>query len=223
MLLPPVGLAFLIALRAIHLPTFRFVLEEDGLVETLQFFCFLGGAIVSALVARSRWRSGHRWQAALFALTAGALLFIAGEEIAWGQRLLRLETPEWLGQINDQEEITVHNISGVLGAFNAVLLLTSLYAVVADPLNWRFRFAERWDQGRSLFVPPLFLSAAFGTMVGFRVLRIASGPESQYTVSKLIEWAELMYAAGVLWFLWLAYRHVRDAGVGSTHSAGLHS
>lgn len=37
------------------------------------------------------------------------LLFGAGEEISWGQRILGFETPDFL-QENEQEEFTVHNL-----------------------------------------------------------------------------------------------------------------
>lgn len=42
-----------------------------------------------------------------------ALLFFfgAGEEISWGQRILGIQTPEALTQINKQDELNVHNLT----------------------------------------------------------------------------------------------------------------
>lgn len=217
---PLAGLAVVIGIRIVNMAAFRFVMEEDGLVEWLQFFCFLGATIVAALIAAHRWRAGHVTQAALYAFVALALFFVSGEEIAWGTRLLAMETPEWLREINLQEEVTIHNIAGVLFWFNMVLLVTSLYAIVADPLNWRFRIAERWPHGRALFVPPLFLFTAFGVMASLRLMRLITGTPSQYTVTKLIEWAELCYAAAVLAVVWLAYRELRAADAADAATQG---
>jgi hypothetical protein len=217
---PLVGLAVIIAIRVLSMPTFRFLMEEDGLVEWLQFLAFLGAAVLAVRIALARWRDGHGGQSLVYGIAAVGLFFVAGEEIAWGSRLLALETPEWLRDINLQEEVTLHNISGVLLWFNLVLLGTSLYGVVADPINWRTRFADRLAHGRALFVPPFFLATAFAVMAVLRTYRLVIGGESEYTITKLIEWAELCYAAAVLGFLWLALRDV-VAATGTAAANGL--
>ena len=209
-LVPFIGLAIIVGLRFAHMGSFRFVVEEDGLIEWLQFLAFAGSGVLAAMIGVLRLRAGRRWQALIFAMAAFGLVFVAGEEIAWGQRLMSLETPEWLREINLQEEVTLHNIVGVLFWFNMALLVTSLYAIVADPLNWRTRFAGGWDHGRALFVPPFFLVSAFALMAGFRLWRLLSGTEPVYTITKLIEWAELCYAAAVLYFLWLGYQELHS-------------
>jgi hypothetical protein len=38
------------------------------------------------------------------------LLFIAGEELSWGQHLLNIETPDAIGLVNRQNEINLHNL-----------------------------------------------------------------------------------------------------------------
>ena len=52
----------------------------------------------------------------LAVLLGAAMLFIGGEEVSWGQRLLEVPTPEALEVINKQGEITLHNI-GFLQTF----------------------------------------------------------------------------------------------------------
>ena len=46
----------------------------------------------------------------IFLWLALILLFGAGEEISWGQRIFGFETPEALKEINVQDEFTLHNI-----------------------------------------------------------------------------------------------------------------
>ncbi len=40
-----------------------------------------------------------------------------------------------------------------------------------------------------LLVPPYFLASAFLVMASFRIYRLVAGTPSQYTITKLIEWA----------------------------------
>ena len=58
----------------------------------------------TALAERSWWRRG------VYVLGAAALLFVAGEEISWGQRILGFATPDALAALNRQDEFNVHNI-----------------------------------------------------------------------------------------------------------------
>lgn len=61
-----------------------------------------------------RWRARlpQRWLAAWFALCGLGCLYLAGEELSWGQHLFGWQTPEWLQSLNDQNETNLHNISG---------------------------------------------------------------------------------------------------------------
>jgi hypothetical protein len=44
---------------------------------------------------------------------ATVLLFAAGEEVSWGQRLFDLETPQVLVDGNRQDELNLHNVDGL--------------------------------------------------------------------------------------------------------------
>lgn len=68
-----------------------------------------GGAAWCLVRARARdWQAS----AALVLFTSG-MLFAGFSEVSFGQRLLGLETPEVLREINRQEEISLHNIYGI--------------------------------------------------------------------------------------------------------------
>ena len=55
-----------------------------------------------------------------YVLGGMAMVFAAGEEISWGQRIFGFATPDWLMRLNDQEEFNVHNI--VNGLFDIIYL-----------------------------------------------------------------------------------------------------
>jgi len=68
-----------------------------------------------------------------FLALAFLFFFAAGEEISWGQRIFNVQTPAALNEINNQGEITVHNIpvAGREIPFETMFdLLWLLFAVV---------------------------------------------------------------------------------------------
>ena len=81
--------------------------REDNWVENLTVVWFLLAGLlllVTALVERSFFRC------CVYILGAMAMVFAAGEEISWGQRIFGFATPDFLMHLNDQKEFTVHNI-----------------------------------------------------------------------------------------------------------------
>ena len=207
-IVPLVGILLLAALFVAWRGAFRLLLDEDGVFEWLQIVCWIGVAIAAAAVATHRWRAGHPWQAGIFGLVTLAMVFVVGEEISWGQRIFGFETPDERIDINLQGEITLHNIGRTLFIFNMVLLATSLYAIVAEPIGRRLNVGRRWAQAEWLFLPPLFLAGAFLTMAGYRITRAWVLTTDSYALTQLSEWAELCYAAAVLAFLVLLWRRL---------------
>ncbi len=206
---PVLGILALPVVYVISRDAFGFLMDEDGVVEYLQFVLFLISCVLAGLLARQRWMGGHRAQAIVFAAACLALLFISGEEISWGQRILGFEAPEPIREINEQDEMTLHNISGVLLLFNLGMLVASIYAMVAEPVARRLRATERWGEAGFLFVPPLFLASAFAVTAGFRILRLTL-LESGYRVTRMGEWGELCFAAALAIFLVLCWRRLRE-------------
>ncbi len=93
--------------------------REDGLVETLGAFFFVGSSLVffiayvlSNVAQVATGRTGKKARRNLFYLGLCILfLFCFLEEISWGQRLFGLRTPEILVEHNRQREINVHNLT----------------------------------------------------------------------------------------------------------------
>ena len=86
-----------------------FWLREDGLYESCAALACLFGSIISFIAfyySNSNGRVKRNFWIFLFAL---ALLFLAGEEISWGQRLFGFEIPAKILQSNFQNEFNFHN------------------------------------------------------------------------------------------------------------------
>jgi hypothetical protein len=87
---------------------------EDGFTETLSVICvLLAGGLFVYLFFRSK-NAGVKYPLRLrrnyFYLLLGLFcMVIIGEEINWGQRILGLNAPEWMGERNSNE-LNLHNL-----------------------------------------------------------------------------------------------------------------
>lgn len=84
------------------------ILQEGGVHESLQaLVAFIGCIIGILLVLQVR----PTWLKIWYGIAALGCLYIAGEEISWGQWIFHWVTPAEWAQLNDQDETNLHNIS----------------------------------------------------------------------------------------------------------------
>jgi hypothetical protein len=206
-LLPIIGAAAVL-MTYVSRPLYRFVTQEDGPVEWAQILCYTGACIAGTIIAFKRFKAGHPWQALLFAGFALANFFIVGEEIAWAQRILGLETPDDLKAINAQGEITIHNIGRIQDVFNMLMFLAAGYGAVAYFANKQLHIERYWDQANYLLVPPLFLVPTFLVAFAYKFIRYTVVRKPGFTVTRYAEVAELCLAFGFFAFAWLNYQRL---------------
>lgn len=170
------------ALAYAWLTTWRSALlaDEDGLLEwwTVLLFAAAGA------VAFGRAIRGRHWFDLLIALFC---LFVAGEGMSWGQRLLGLTPPEYFLANNVQQELNVHNMVRPRKFFSMALIGFG----VVMPL------ACRWGEARRLMrrigaTPP---ALALLPWVLFAVLLTQWDPQKLTS-----EWAECL--AGGVFLMW---------------------
>jgi len=121
-------------------------LREDAWLEWATFFAF---AAAGAVFLRHARATGGL--ARLAGVGLGLFcLFVAGEEVSWGQRLFAFEPPELFLAENYQQELNLHNLLkdkslGVLALDSRVLvaLVALLYGVLGAALPWLPRVGER--------------------------------------------------------------------------------
>ena len=112
------------------------ITREDGPIEnfTAIFFGIASGFFLIFAIRSDFLKAGPR---SGYLMTIGwiLLMFIfMGEEISWGQRIFNIATPEKLAEINEQNEINIHNIEsleGILGGkyrwLSIMMFLTGLF------------------------------------------------------------------------------------------------
>jgi hypothetical protein len=137
------------------------------------------------------------------------MVFIAGEEISWGQRLFGWVTPAELEAVNNQGESNLHNVGSVLKIFNLVILGICLAAMVGPVVRWTaWRARPRSVAGYAL-IPPLAVIPFFGFEFAYRTIRLLFLPAPRYTLTKYSEFAELSFYLGLVVFAWLLLRVLR--------------
>jgi hypothetical protein len=191
-LMPVVG-GVLVTLAYLDRPIFRFLTEEDSVLEWAQFFGYAGAAVAGVVVARALQRRRRPVHAGLWLLFGLGCLLVAGEEISWGQRIFDWGTPAALDAVNHQHETTVHNIGGVQKAFNTTLLLGGFYGFLV-PLLVRWQGAGRLSPETRLLVPALFLVSAFLVLFAYKLARFTFFPDPRFGAVEWGEWAEFCLA-----------------------------
>ena len=86
-------------------PLYRWLLREDGWVESLTAL-LLAVAAVLAVVAALRMSEKLRWSRTFFFLFAAFSILMALEEISWGQRLFSFESDEFFATHSDRTRST---------------------------------------------------------------------------------------------------------------------
>lgn len=211
----PLAGAVVVALAALWKPLFAFLTDEDSILEWGQFVFYAAAAVLSFLVVPRLWRSGQRGAAILFLLLGLGLVFITGEEISWGQRILGFGTPEELTEVNNQDEFNLHNIThgfNVQKLFNYVQMVGGLL-LFALPYLTRVSNPRWSSQLLRTISPALFLGAAFFLPFLYRFVRLFLVTSTASVPVKYGEWPELTTAFGLAAYAFLLWRSLGRARV----------
>lgn len=204
----PILSSVLVVFSALNRNLFRFLLAEDGPVEWATFGGFIVAMLIGIYICNLCLKLNYKWFAWFFGIFAIAMLFCAGEELSWGQRIFDLETPEELRIPGVQDEIVFHNIGGKLGIFNVALLLVEIVGGFAYFVKRRVMRGRQGTQVNYLF-PPLCLSSSFAIALIYKILQLTIWQNPEYVIQKYVEWTELSLAFGLIAYAWLVQRKLR--------------
>ena len=185
--------------RSVYVP-------EDGALEYFTAFALLATGIICLARLRLQPRDGRRSFVAVNLFVAALMIFGAGEEVSWGQRIIGLETGDFFGENNLQNETNLHNLEFRGVNLNKLIfgkMLTAflvLYYLVLPTLHMRVAAVRRLWDGHHLPVPKLRHGLAM-LATGLVILLVES--------SKKGELNEV--ALGVFFFLTILFPRNRDA------------
>jgi hypothetical protein len=88
--------------------------NENGPHEAMQVVALVAAFLTALMALRYvRWRT-QAWLGGWLALAFVCCVYVAGEEMSWGQHIFDWVTPEYWKTINDQHETNLHNLSSWL-------------------------------------------------------------------------------------------------------------
>ena len=94
-----------------HPPAYVWLAIEDNPGENTTALLYAVAAVAAFVAGRWARRRGARRRAVWLFLLGLFFFFVAGEEISWGQRLLRIDVPEVVKEHNTQGELNLHNVA----------------------------------------------------------------------------------------------------------------
>jgi hypothetical protein len=137
--------------------SYRLLLQEDHAIEWTTFWLFLVAGIVGLACAFRRRR--------LFdALVAIFCVFVAGEEISWGQRLIGYTAPELFLRANVQQEVNLHNLPQSVQPGVFLMLALAGYGVLL-PVSKGLSALESVLRRAGATPPPLALVPWFAAAI----------------------------------------------------------
>ena len=104
-------LSFLLVTNTV---TYDILSREDHLAEYISALFLLIASLFffkSLFFLISEKQYANKLLLIIVSFCAVVFFMAAGEEISWGQRLFDIPTPEYLKQVNDQNELNLHNIN----------------------------------------------------------------------------------------------------------------
>ena len=174
------------------------ITHEDSVSESVSAICYLLAAVIFFM----EWiRGGFR---NIFILGYAVLfLVVGGEEISWGQRIIGLQTPDSLKELNVQQETNLHNIEGIHQHVRMVGLLVVLTIAVLMPLTqqWIRSIRELYTRLMIPVVPLWTLPITMLALLFMAVPRLVWN-ETIFTLDEIGE----LYLSLVFLFFALAVR-----------------
>ena len=214
-ILPLAIIAALAVVRMGNEYVYLTMVNEDRLVEHLTAVFYVLAGLVALPVALGFLRSGRRFPAVMYFLFALALIGAGGEEISWGERMLRLSPPEFFRAHNVQGEMNIHNLAPFQVVLHEAYVAVGLYGALAW-LLLRSRAGTFRALVNPYFIPDWYL-AGFFLPVAFIYLVFDFSP------SGILPWgltpreqepAEMLLSMGFLLFVIIGrFRQIRDLGL----------
>ena len=192
----------------VDMDTYIWLGTEDKFGEDMTAVFYFVAGIMLVVHARRRMKAGSTLsQQGLPILLGLFFLFIAAEEISWGQRIIGFGTPESMQSVNKQGEFNIHNFGifdkeGAIIDQHRALNLFVLFQGILIPLAYRFWPLARQTMNRINF-PAVPLAC-----IGFFVLSLAHVVFVKYLVRHWVhtEVRELMFSVGFFVFAIAVYR-----------------
>ena len=185
---------------------FVWLTQENKPVELISFAALLFAGLVGLGLCLHLRRLGHDpFQVGFIGVFSLGLLFVAMEEVSWGQWFLGFDTPDVWREVNRQGETNLHNIRIINQLFELLRVAFGLGGLVSIGLRQHARF--RLIAAPAMLAPWFLVIAA---LAGLDVVNIFVKPEYRglllSTAAMLVEVLEMLIGLAALLYMLLARR-----------------
>lgn len=191
--------------------------EPYGILEFMHFALPFAAFVIGFRLLMKRTVRARPLVLAFVAIASLACLFLAGEEVSWGQHFFHWVTPE--GWVNRQNETNLHNSYWVLEKFPRILIETGIFVggLLIPLWAWFDESIRRMRLG--LFLPAAILVPVSLLAMGFKAIhtRVNDMPIFGETIPRPSEAAETFYVMFLLFYMIVFARRIRalenDTGI----------
>ncbi|MGE3528410.1 MAG: hypothetical protein AB7G54_03165 [Methyloceanibacter sp.] len=190
----------------------RYVLPEGyGILEVSHFIIPMLGLLIAGGLLFLPFVRARPLVFAVTLLGAFSCLYIAGEEMSWGQHLFQWTTPEYWTEVNRQNETNLHNTYAIFEKTPRAILETGIFAggllIPVAALFWPWLRACRV----SLFLPPAALApAALGVLFFKLVDRLQAAGRIPTLLERPSESVETFLYFFILAYLIVFARRIKE-------------
>ena len=147
--------------------------SEWGPHETLQTLFIALAFVVGCITLRKVDWKKDKLTGAWILLATVCCFYVAGEEISWGQQILKWDTPEYWSTLNDQNETNLHNTSDWLDQKPRLLLFIGIaFGGLVIPALRRWKPSALPVKFEKLYPPDCLAVTALGVAVPYAIQEI---------------------------------------------------
>ncbi len=175
------------------------MLAENSPVELLSFLIFLLAGIYGIRFSfriKSKIKLIHFTFYLFFSVV---LVFIAMEEISWGQWFFHFETPEAWQKINAHEETNLHNLKGLSEKTEILRIIYAVGGIIGI-------YLARFQQFAMLSAPKIlliyFIIIGVNASLDYYADLVPINENIDYALAKSSELMELFIAISAFVYLW---------------------
>lgn len=149
------------------------LVHEGGIIQWLQFFLLVMTALycLKVVVGNGRFYESREIKFS-FLIFFFLTVIVAFEEISWGQGVFGIATPDFIKQINIQNEITIHNLNCFQRYRHWLLILFGLTGL--SLIYLRQKHGNTLPKWVLFLSPPKFFTLGFGfVLISGLILEVA--------------------------------------------------
>jgi len=149
----------------------RYVLPEGyGILEMSHFVIPLLGLFIAGRLALNPFVRARPWMWTVALIAALSCLYIAGEEMSWGQHFFHWNTPDYWAAVNRQNETNLHNAYLISeGLPRSILQTVVVIGGLGVPIGALFYPGLRACRISVFLPPPALVPTSLG-VVGFKLV-----------------------------------------------------